>query len=494
MEIIERTKKVAKQKTVNIESVIGIDAEKEVISLYSITGSDKSSINYLMSGFKARPFSHEFYDKLGAVLGQFREDHPNNPMQKVTIVLPDQAVLTDMINLPAINKKAVDSSLAASLSNVYGNSSDIKFNRMMVNQSKQMMTYAIAGVRKDILLNLQKACAEHQISVGNITYASSAATNAAMVVNPKLKNASFVLLDIDEETAKIIFVVKGKTLGFYSLPFGYKMLYKTRVMAEDLIFDHTPAELLIMNAKAKAKAKHMALEEEADDTVVEEAPPVTDDDDELEFPTRRKVEDEDDEEDVELEAELAEVEAEAEEPELDAMGKKLKKTARKLPKFMLRPTPTNREGYMYENFRLFVKWTLEFIASNPAIASLGYPEAVYVNMPEEYNFLYDMVNLEEEDNGVRFLPLITEEEVDVVKKNLDLYGGLFAKTYNGFNNFPALIAHAPKHPTANKAEEGKEGDAKEGASTDAKPDFKETLKKILEVIKKIATTEIGGKK
>ena len=435
MEISERTKKVAKQKTVNIESVIGIDADREIVSLYSITGSDKSSINYQMSGFKAKPFSHEFYDKLGAILGQFREDHPNIPMQKVSIVLPDSAVLTDMVNLPAINKKAIDSSLAASLSNIYGNSSDIKFNRMLVNQSKQMVTYAISGVRKDILLNLQKACAEHQIAVGTITYASSAATNAAMAVNPKLKTGSFVLLDIDEESAKIIFVVKGKTLGFYSLPFGYKMLYKTRVMAEDLIFDHTPAELLIMNAKAKAKAKHIALEEEADDTVVEEAPEVGEED-ELEFPGRRKPDDEEDEIDEELESQLAEVEAEEEEStETDPTGKKLKKTARKLPKFMLRPTPTNREGYMYENFRLFVKWTLEFIASNPAIASLGYPEAVYVNMPDEYNFLYDMVNLEEEDNGVRFLPLITEEEAEVVRKNLELYGGLFTKQFNGFNNF-----------------------------------------------------------
>ena len=485
---------MAKQKTINIESVIGIDTDREVISLYSITGSDKSSINYQMSGFKARPFSNEFYDKLGAILGQFREDHPNIPMQKVTVVLPDSAVLTDMINLPAINKKAIDSSLAASLSNIYGNSAEIKFNRMMVNQSKQMVTYAISGVRKDILFGLQKACADHQIVVGNITYASSAATNAAMTVNSKLKGGSFILLDIDEENTKIIFVVKGKTLGFYSLPFGYKSLYKTRVMAEDLIFDHSSAELLILNAKAKAKAKHMAMDEEPDDTVVEEAPEM-DEDEELEYPGRRKVEDEEDEIDEELEKELAEVEAEVEPEELDGdlTGKKLKKVARKLPKFMLRPTPTNREGYMYENFRLFVKWTLDFIASNPAIASLGYPEAVYVNMPEEYNFLYDMVNLEEEENGVRFIPLVGEEETEIVKKNLELYGGLFTKQFNGFNNFPALATHTPKAATAEKGEQGKEGEANAPAA-DAKPDFKETLKKILAVIKKIATTEIGGSK
>ena len=104
MEIIERTKKVAKNKS-NIESVIGIDTDREIISLYTINGSDKSSINYLMSGYKAKPFSSEFYDKLGAVLGQFREDHPNNPMQKVTIVLPDNTVLTDMETCPALTRR-----------------------------------------------------------------------------------------------------------------------------------------------------------------------------------------------------------------------------------------------------------------------------------------------------------------------------------------------------------------------------------------------------
>ncbi len=479
---------MAKKKS-NIESIIGIDTDREIISLYSIDGNDKSTINYLISGYKARPFSPEFYEKVGAILGQFREDHPNQPMQKVTIVLPDSAVLTDMVNLPPISKKALDSSLAASLSNVYGNSAELKFNRVLANQSKQMATYAISAVRKDILLNLSKACADHQIGIGAITYASSSATNAAMALNQKLRNTSFVLLDIKEEYARIIFVVKGKTFGFYPLPFGYKMLYKTRVMPEDLIFDHSSAELLIINAKAKAKAKHLALHDEEETTVVEEAP-AEEEDDELEYPARRKVEDEDDEEDVELERELAEVESEGEEAEADPLAKKAKKTARKLPKFMLRPTPTNREGYMFENFRLFMKWTLEFIASNPAIASLGAPEAVYVNMPEEYNFLYDLVNLEEEENGVQFLPLLTAEEPEVVKKNLELYGGLFTKLYNGFNNFPAIV-HAPK---VNNDKPGEKKEGEENSEQNGKPQGEDKLKKILEVIKKIATTEIGGKK
>lgn len=478
-----------------LESVIGIDTDREIVSLYSMDGADKNSITCLTSGFKARPFTPEFYDKLNNIIGQFREDHPNAAMQKVTVVLPDIAVLTDMVNLPIIDKKAMDSSLAASLSNLYGNSSDLKFNRVLANQTRQMATYAITAVRKDILLNIQRACSEHQLNVDLITFSASAATNAAMTLNPKLKGASFVLLDIKEEYARLVFVVKGKTLGFYTLPFGYKTLYKTRVMAEDLIFDHSSAEQLIFAAKAKAKAKNASLEdEESADVIVEDEPELDmEEDDELEFPNRRKA-DEEDEEDEELERELAEVEAEEADAEAegDLGGKKFKKSARKLPKFMLRPTPTNREGYMYENFRLFVKWTLEFISSNPAIHTLGYPEAVYVNMPEEYNFLYEMVNLEEEDNGVRFVPLF-EEETDVVKKNLELYGGFFAKSYNGFNNFHGISAPAAKH-TVSTAQKPAAAQEQQQATAEAKPDFKETLKKIGEAIKKIATYEIGGSK
>ena len=476
-------------------SVIGIDTDREIISLYSMNGTDKGSINYLMSGYKAKPFSPEFYDKLGTVLGQFREDHPNNPMQKVTVVLPDTAILTDMINLPIINKKAMDSSLAASLSNLYGNSSDLKFNRVLANQTKQVATYSVTAVRKDILLNLQRVCVEHQIDVDVITFSASTATNAAMALNPKMKGTSYILLDIKEEYARLVFVVKGKALGFYTLPFGYKMLYKTRVMAEDLIFDHSSAEQLIFAAKAKAKAKHMAMEEESDDVVVEDEQSDIDEHDEdgeLEFPQRKKLDDEEDEEDEELEKELAEVEAETE-TDIDVDGenggKKIKKSARKLPKFMLRPTPTNREGYMYENFRLFLKWTLEFISSNPALHSLGYPEAVYVNMPEEYNFLYDMVNIEEEDNGVRFVPLFTEEENEVIKKNLELYGGFHTKSFNGFNNFHGITVNKKSKHAVSTAQP-----APDAQNQEKKADAESGFKKFLEIVKKIATYEIGGSK
>ena len=472
-----------------IESVIGIDTDRELIHFYSSNNGDYNSINYLMSSYKAKPFSPEFYEKIAAVLAQYRQDHPDHPMQKVSVVLSDSVVLTDTVNLPPISKKALDSSLAASLNNIYKNSAELKFNRVLALQTKSMATYAVTAVRKEILINLQKAFVQNQIGVVDFTYAASSVSNAAFALKPELAGGSFVILDIKEEFARIIFVCRGKTLGFYTLPFGHKILYKTRVTPEDLLFDHSTADLIVLNAKEKAKAKNVTLAEDeaAINAPAAEAEAEDEDDDfELIPPSRRKPKEEEDEDDFE---EIME----EEEQESEFITRKNKKPARKLPKFMLRPTPTNREGYMYENFRMFVKWTLEAIASNSGITALGAPETVYVNMPEEYNFLYDMVNAEAEENGVVFAPLFTEAPDEVIKKNLELYGGFFTRQYNGVNNFMASATDTVK----SKPEEKEEGKEKEGNEPQAEVADSEQsfMQKALDFIKKIATYDLtGGKK
>ena len=462
-----------------IDTVIGIDTDREVIQIYSKKADNKNVISYVMHGYKAKPFSSDFYSKLGAIIAQYRQDHPDHKLTKATVVLPDSAVLTDTVNIPIINKKAMDTSLAASLSNLYGNSSDLKFNRMLATQTKQLATYAVSAMRKDILANIQRALSEQQLNVSDITYSSASATNAAITLNPKLKNGTFLLLDVEEESAKIIFVVKGKTVGFYSLPFGHKALYKTRVMPEDLLFDHPYADLIVLNAKEKAKAKALTMadaDEEA--TLTESATVVVEEDDDWAetLPSGPNAQDEDD---AAFEAEL--LAAEESESELITRGRK--KAPRKLPKFMLRPTPTNREDFMYENFRVFVKWTLELIASNQNIINLGIPEAVYVNMPDEYYFLYEKVNLEVEDNGIRFMPLLVGDKKDIVRKHLDLYGGFYTKQLNQLNNFHAVQLDNVKSRTNDKAPE------KKGGAPDQK---KDGFKKVVEKIKKIASYDLTG--
>ncbi len=434
----------------NFDSVIGIDSDRGKIHFYSAEKGNKNAISYFVGSFKAKPFSKAFYEKISSMIEKFRESQPSGALQKVSIVLSDSSVLTDTVNLPIINKRAMDTSLSASLANLYG-STDIKFNRLLAMQNKQFATYAVTGMRKEILVRLQGVLSENQIGMGNVTYGAAAATNAAMMLNPKLKNASFALLDLKEDLARIVLVVKGRTFGFYSLPFGTGILKTTSVEAENMLFDHSPAELIVLNAKEKAKAKALTM---ADDFMTLSA----DDEEEEDASVEAKGENDDEDEDEEIEEPIV------------YSGRLRKKTPRKFPKYMQRPDPTSKAECVYENFRFFVKWTLEFIASNASITALGAPEAVYVNMPEEYSFLYDMVNAEAAENGIRFEPLSNEPN-ELVRKNLELYGGFFAKQFNRSNNFHASQLDSFK----TKAAERSSGS-------------------LFDTIKRIATTPIGGKK
>ena len=455
----------------NYNSVIGIDTEKGKVHFYSTDKRNKGDISYFVGSYKAKAFSKGFYEKLSSMIEKYRESN-SSALQKVSIVLSDSTVLTDMVNLPIIHKKAMDTSLTASLSNLYG-SGDLKYNRLLAMQSKQFATYAVTGMRKDILVKIQDVLASNQISGGNVTYASAAATNAAMMLNPKLKNASFVLLDIKEDFTRIALVVKGRTLGFYSLPFGHAVLKTDMVEAENMLFDHPSAELLVLNAQEKAKAKALTM---ADDFM---SLPLTEEE-EAEAAEAQATDAEDDEDDEE--------ESEAAAEPIVISGKLRKKTPRKLPKYMQRPDPTTREGFVYENFRVFVKWTLEFIASNTSITAIGAPEAVYVNMPEEFSYLYAMVNEEAMENGIRFEPLAGEQN-DLVRANLELYGGFFVGQLNKFNNFHSTQLDSMKTRASEKA--ASRGLAASGSFGDS---IKKAFGAIGAAIKKIATYEIGGKK
>ncbi len=388
-----------------LSDVIAIDTHSDTIHFYRAPGNGVKD-THLAAGYSCPVCSEEFFEKFCRILKAYQQKNPAAAMQKVSLVLPDHLVLTDKIDVPAIGKKAMENSLELAIGAIYKNKKALKYTTFLMAQNKQFATYGLVGMRKDLAAKLTEACASNQINVQNITFAANAMVNGAFVLNPKLKNGTFVLLNIQENRARLAFVNKGRTVGAYSLPFGHSMLYKSRLAGEDLLFDHASAELLVLNAKEKAKAKQLTIMGEtvlADPDEAREDAPVFAGQDDTGYD----------------------------------MGEG-KKEGRKLPKFMLRETPTDREGFVYENFRIFMKWTLELIASNPEITALGGIDTVYVNLPRGYDFLYDMVNREEADNGVKFQPLLTGASFDASAagaKDLELFGALYVKQFNKINNF-----------------------------------------------------------
>lgn len=375
-------------------AVIAVEPLCETIHFCTAT-SDQSALLTQSANYKVRAFDQEFFGRLAKIVKQQQEKNSQMSLQKAAVILPDQLFLLDMISVPMIHRKAMQHSLSLAIESIYKNAGEMNLVTYSVQQNKQMATFGLVGARQDILDQVRQTLANNGVTVTGITFASNAMVNGAFALNPKLKGDTFLLLDIKENYSRFAFVVRGCTMGYYDLPFGYGMFYKSRVADEDMLFDHCAGELLVLNAKERARAKQLTMEGET--------------------PSEQT----------------------GEEGTTYQQGRDgvLRKTPRKLPKFMQRPVPQSRDDYLYENFRIFIKWTLDLIGNNRDIVSLAKLDTVYVNMPAEYAFLFDAVNKRRESHGVTFAPLLSDGIEMAMAENLELYGGFFLGQYNEANTF-----------------------------------------------------------
>lgn len=383
------------------ESVLYLDTENELFHIYTMTDGAWDSLSCYLGNYKAKPFSADFYLKLGETLDSFRESHPDVPLQKLSVVLPDSVIITDTLNVPTIGKRAMSRSVNVVLSNIFKNSKELTFNHTLAAQNPQFSTYSVVGTQKSVLARLHKTLSEHQVGISNITYASSCAASCVCSVIPKLKSASFVILDMKEKFTRMVFVAKGRAIAFLRIPFGSDILNDAQVIPEEQLLDHSAAELIVLNAREKARSKAITLLDKPLD----------------EYP------DEDSEESSDIASKTS--------------GAFLKhsKSARRLPAHLIRPMPETKEGFIYENFRSILKWALGAISSNVPTCALGSPDSIYLNMPEKYSFLYPILADESEECGIKIQQLFSETLPESIKTNPEVFGGFFYAQMNKGNNF-----------------------------------------------------------
>ena len=408
---------------------ITIDTVRSTFNFYSIIGNDKSTIKHTIKSFSGMPFNDEFYKKFKEAVKDFVANMPAETIRKVSVVIPDTAVFTDTVKLPAVKGMTqAGKMLDTTLKTLYRNHGDLIILSYPAEMNKQNCTFAVSAVHKQIVSSIYSICAENRLYVDTLTFAANSTVCAANMINTKLKNESYLFLDIKDTYSRFVFVVDGAAMGFYSLPFGLEFLNAPKVTQEDVLFDHSYADLAILNAKEKAKAKKLTV--------------MAEDDDEDEI-TEAAEADEPDEDDIELaELEAAEAaeaaaaaKAAAEEQKKTGRAVFKKKAPRKLPKFMQREIPQDKEGIEYENFRIFVKWALTLIKSNTKITEIGKPEFVCVNLPEALASVLDKVNEKSEENGIEFIKLPCDNLDETVTKNLEMYGALFPKQMSPVNRF-----------------------------------------------------------
>lgn len=427
-------------------TTIEIDSERSVFHFYSMRGNDKSTISHSIKNYASGPMDEMFFEKFKEAVKAFAEDNPSQSVRKVTVILPDSAVLTDVIKVATMKGLAqTQKTLDNTLKGLFRNYSNMQITSCLADQNKQYTTFAISAVQKQLVSSIYAACAENKLLVDMLTVASSATACGATLLNSKLKGASYLFLDIKDVYSRFVFVVNGNTVGSYILPFGLEFLQAPQITQEDMLFDHSYAEMMLFTAKERARSQKIAAEGDAGEQDDDASDDEETSDEEKKEETEEKSENAESEEAKAENADSEEAKSESAEDEDDedeedddetaqenaegqvSMEEALKKTPRKLPKFMLRDIPETEEGIACENFRVFVKWALSLIQGNGKLMEIGKPEFVCVNLPKDMEFVLDKINEEEETNVYRFVRLPYENEVSEVVNNLELYGGLHPK-------------------------------------------------------------------
>ena len=383
MNIVNRRNKTSLNGT-----VIAVDALTNAIRF----GSPLRCGNALATNavaYTARAFDQNFIKMLGETVKQEMDRNADMDVQRVSLILPDQLFLLDTVSIPLIHHKAMQHSLHLAVEAIYQNADELNLMTYPVQQSKQTVTFALVGIRREIIQIVNNTFTDIGAPIHGITFASNATANGAMALNAKLRNGTFLLMDVKEHCTRFAFVVRGCTMGYYDLPFGHGVMREDALCAEDMLFDHSAAHRLVQSSDERAHAKQLPA---------------------ASAPANESSE--------------SEISAENHE-----------KSGRKLPKFMQRPTPQSAQEYVYENFRVFLKWAMELIINNREITSVARIDTVYVNMPERYRFLFDIINKKHEGRGLTFAPLLAEAAESSLTENLELYGGFFMNRYNEANTF-----------------------------------------------------------
>ena len=100
----------------NYSTTIAIDAEHSALHFYSMLGNDKSTITHHIKSYAGGQFDENFFKKFKEAVKEFAESTPSETVRKVTVILPDNAVLTDTVRIPAMKgigqtKKTLDITL-----------------------------------------------------------------------------------------------------------------------------------------------------------------------------------------------------------------------------------------------------------------------------------------------------------------------------------------------------------------------------------------------
>lgn len=453
--------------------IIGFDTINYNLKIMRVLSKDTHSVKVDFVSVNQEYFIRGEWEKILAEgLPEYMSKQSFDQSFAVHLVLPDGVIGADVFNVPTFNRAKMETALETQLKDLYFFYNDYKFNKTIVSSNKTNTTFEIIMASKSLLNRVYKSLNELKLYVKNATFAANATVNAALALRPKNKKQSFIMLDISPESARVIAVSNGQTVGWKQLKFGYNVFAYEKVMIENNIVFNDIAQIAVINATEKAKKKKMTeqIEEDEDDAaiieenalVVNEIDKHSEEINKIENSELADVIDSVEGSNAEKgknavlsetassangsngavitensagNAEAAATEVKTEVKSDPAKVKVYQRKLKKLPAYMQRPVPETIEGVRVENFRLFVKHVMLMKMQIEQGGIYTVPQYALVNMPKDYAYIIDETNKEDDSNGFEFRFFEPEKEDNVeLSEHLDLFGALFMGQFNKNNN------------------------------------------------------------
>ncbi len=345
-----------------------------------VTGKDITDINADITDLREGSLVAKLDGKQN-----FKELYLN---MKFDFIVPHSMYGVDYITLPNIKRSKVEEAYKAQLQSFYKNYNDLVFQKTEISGGKTV-TFRVIFMRRSLISDIEAAFAEIGINIDRFIPCGEALFEGAVKLNSAVKKHPCVVLDIGEKESYLAAYGNDVLLGGMPIPFGMNALSDNKVIYERQLFHRDSSELLVINAKERAKSTKLTMainfeQEEIDDSIpdedeiIEENPALPD----LTVAGTDIINTQDDLDDNSAYDEHIEV-------------KTLYKSAvRTLPKFMQRETPETADGFVLENFRMFEKRLLMLIRDMSLTAYYPKIENIFIAIPQEYGFVISKMRSE----------------------------------------------------------------------------------------------------
>ena len=204
---------------------------------------------------KIEPMDVDFFTKLEEELKEVFEKTFLGKVNSFNIIIPDEYFALTSISLPKLNKQLSLQNIKTELQARFNNVNELDFEFFPIAQKQDTNIYLIKYVRKEIISQFHKVFSSLKKELASVTPRCLASQRGLLAREPKLKQRNYVIMDVREQITYVTICENTTILSFHQFDFGKNILSTTNIAKEESLFNHKPAQLAVLKARAAAKAK-----------------------------------------------------------------------------------------------------------------------------------------------------------------------------------------------------------------------------------------------